>query len=132
MHTLHCKWLIELENELELLNSSNANEEAHHNMFSFGFNAEVIAEWGVESTTQFIECCYKIYSSKFKNEPMWFYAWYDEMVAQLRIGAVSVRHSKLPFRCQLNFCDLKTLVNGIFEDDSGLGSRQKLNVWKVE
>lgn len=130
MHTTLKKWLRELEDETTITKSSSINEEAHNNMVTFGLSEESLGDWGVSSVVEFLESCCSIYRSRSPGQEMCFYAWFDEQAGQIRISAVSQSHNKLPFRCQLNMVELNEMVQGVFETDSGLFSREALDVWR--
>jgi len=130
---LHCTlktWLNELNEEVSLINSSDLDDEANNHLVTFGASESDLTEWGKESVSNFILGCRDLYATKTNSLPMQFYCWFDEQASQLRISAVSSEHNKLPFRCQLNVCDLSEMVQGLFNNDSGLYSkRAKLNIW---
>lgn len=121
------KWIDELGDELELINSPEVNTEANNNMYTFGIKPE----WGKDSVTTFINQCSEIYASKTNGQPMWFYSWYDDQAFQLRISAVSQSHKKLPFRCKLNSVSLSQVAQDAFNNNNGITSQGKLNVWQT-
>ena len=128
MHPTLSKWLEELE-ETKISTSEQINDEARANMVSFGFNASLLQEWGKESLTEFLLGCANLYQRKSNNLKMVFYTWFDEQAGQIRISAVSQVHSKLPFSCKLNPVNLNQMVNSIFSNDSGLFTKDVLDVW---
>lgn len=128
MHSTLEKWLAELE-ETVILTSDEINEEARCNMVSFGFNEDLLQEWGKESVKQFIDCCADIYQRKSGGLNMVFYSWFDELASQIRISAVSQTHGKLPFGCDLKLSELMQVVDGIFSNNSGLYTKGALDVW---
>jgi hypothetical protein len=130
MHPTLNNWLKELEGEIKIVNSNEANEEAQANMFTFGFNSELLNEWGVDSVRGFLTACSALYSTKSSVVPMWFYSWFDEQASQIRISAISERHGQLPFRSEVNLCNMDSLVDGFFKGDSGLFINGSLNVWR--
>ncbi|MFV1922521.1 MAG: hypothetical protein ACMZ63_07960 [Methylotenera sp.] len=130
MHSTLNKWLIELEEETVIVTSTNINEEAHGNMVTFGFNQNLLTEWGKESVSNFIKGCADLYSKKSNDLAMVFYSWFDEQASQIRISAVSQSHGKLPFKCKLNRVKLNEVVNGIYAGDSGLFTKGELDVWQ--
>ena len=130
MHSTLNKWLAELEEETVIVTSKDINEEAHGNMVTFGFNQNLLQEWGKESVSNFIKGCADLYSKKSNGLAMVFYSWFDEQASQIRISAVSQSHSKLPFKCKFNYAKLSELVNGIYDEDSGLFTKGELDVWQ--
>lgn len=42
---------------------------------------------------------------------MIFYTWFDEQASQLRFSLISDLHEKLPFRSEIIWTDLPTLIN---------------------
>ncbi len=130
MHSTLNKWLIELEQETVIVTSKNINEEAHGNLVTFGFNHDLLKEWGKESVNKFIKGCADLYSKKSNELAMVFYAWYDEQAGQIRISAVSQIHGKLPFKCKLNDAKLCEVVNGLYAEDSGRFTKGELDVWQ--
>ena len=97
---------------------------------SFGFNHDLLKEWGKESVNKFIKGCADLYSKKSNELAMVFYAWYDEQAGQIRISAVSQIHGKLPFKCKLNDAKLCEVVNGLYAEDSGRFTKGELDVWQ--
>ncbi|MCP4267956.1 MAG: hypothetical protein GY777_20700 [Candidatus Brocadiaceae bacterium] len=130
MHITHKKWLNELEDEISIVYSEVAKEEANGNLVTFVVTAEVLNEWGADSIDAFIKGCRDLYASRNTSEPMWFYSWYDQQASQLRVGAISQRHEVLPFGCDLNLCELQAVIRGLFNSDSGLFTSGRLNVWQ--
>lgn len=85
---------------------------------------------GKESVIKFVFDCKDLYVTKADSIPIKFYCWFDELSSQLRLSAISSQHNKLPFGCQLNVCDLSEIVHGLFNNDSGLYSKNaKLYIW---
>lgn len=130
MHGTLKKWLEELEDETEIISSSEINEEAHCNMVAFGVNQGLLQEWGKDSVSEFLNECANLYKRKSNGLGMVFYSWFDEQAGQIRISAVSQTHGKLPFGCKLNQTSLSHLVDGFYADDSGLFTAKALNVWQ--
>ncbi|WP_444898465.1 hypothetical protein ACJJIX_15940 [Microbulbifer sp. VAAC004] len=129
MHSTLKRWLDELETEVEIVSSSEINEEADSNMFSFGFNQGLLCEWGRDSVQEFLVSCADLYKRKRSGSAMVFYSWLDDQAGQIRISAVSEYHFKLPFRCKLNVTSLEQVVNDIFSNDSGLYTKGAQDVW---
>lgn len=129
MHSTLKQWLNDLDSEIEIVASNEINEEAKANMVTFGFNAELLQEWGQNSVLNFLISCSDLYKRKVEGLDMVFYSWLDEQAGQFRISAISQIHNKLPFDCKLNLTDLNIVVNGIYSDDSGLYTRGILDVW---
>ncbi len=129
MHSTLEKWLAELEKETVILASDEINEEARCNMVSFGFNEDLLQEWGKESVNKFIHGCADLYRSKSGGLNMVFYSWFDEQAGQIRISAVSQMHGKLPFGCKLKLSELTQVVDGIFSNNSGVYTKGALDVW---
>ncbi len=130
MHNTLKKWLAELEEETVIIYSEDINQEANQNMVSFGFNQDLLAEWGNDSVVAFINECANLYSRKNENLKMIFYSWFDEQIGKIRISAVSQQHKKLPFGCELNEVALSELVDGIYSDNSSLYAKGKLDIWQ--
>jgi hypothetical protein len=130
LHRTLQTWLDELNEEVSLINSADLNHEANEHLITFGVSESELAVWGKESVNNFILGCRDVHASKTKSVPMQFYCWFDELDSQLRISTVSSMHNKLPFKCKLNICELPEMVQGLFNNDSGLYSTNaKLNVW---
>lgn len=130
MHSTLKQWLEELEDEVEVVSSEDINEEARANLVTFGFNEELLNEWGKISVVEFIEGCSNLYGRKSPRSSMVFYAWLDQEAGQFRICAASRAHGKLPFKCSLSFVDLNEVVDSIYSFDSGLFTNGNLHVWK--
>ena len=130
LHRTLQTWLDELNEEVTLISSSDLNQEANEHLITFGVSENELAVWGKESVTSFILGCRDVHATKTNSVPMQFYCWFDELAGQLRISAVSRMHNKLPFKCKLNICELPEMVQGLFNNDSGVYSKNaKLNVW---
>lgn len=129
MHSTLEKWLSELEQETVILASDKINEEAGGNMVSFGFNEDLLQEWGKESVNKFIHGCADLYQRKSGGLNMVFYSWFDEQAGQIRISAVSQKHGKLPFGYKLKLAELTQVVDGIFSNNSGVYTKGALDVW---
>ncbi|GGZ11338.1 hypothetical protein [Shewanella fodinae] len=129
MHATLEKWLEELEEETVILASDEINEEARCNMVSFGFNDELLQEWGKDSVNEFLRGCAALYQRKNGGLNMVFYSWFDEQAGQIRISAVSQAHGKLPFACKLKLSELTQVVEGIFSNNSGVYTKGALDVW---
>jgi len=130
MHNTLKLWLDDLEEEVEVLSSEDINEEARVNLVTFGFNEELLNEWGKSSVAEFIEGCSNLYGRKRPSSSMVFYAWLDQEAGQFRICAVSRAHGKLPFKCSLSFVSLYDVVDSIYSLDSGLFTDGNLHVWQ--
>ena len=130
MHSTLKRWLAELEDEIEVISSEEITEEARTNMVTFGFNEELLNEWGKSSVIEFIEGCADLYKRKSPAIDMVFYSWLDQESGQFRICAASQNHGKLPFRCSFSFVDLSKVVDGIYSFDSGLFTKGYLDVWQ--
>ena len=130
MHSTLNKWLEELEEEVAIVTSDEINEEANGNMVSFGFDHDLLKEWGKGSVIEFLTGCANLYSRKSNNLSMVFYSWFDEQAMQIRISSVSQGHGKLPFMCKLNSVSLNEVVNGIYTENSGLFTLGALDVWQ--
>jgi hypothetical protein len=130
LHRTLKTWLHELNDEVSFINSSDLNTDANNHLVTFGVSESDLTEWGKESVSNFILGCRDLYSTKTNSIPMRFYCWFDELSSQLRISAISNQHNKLPFGCELNVCDLSEMVQGLFNNDGGLYSKNaKLNLW---
>ena len=130
LHRTLQTWLHELNEEVTLISSPDLNSEANNHLISFGVSECDLTEWGKESVNNFILGCRDLHAIKTNSVPMQFYCWFDEQAGQLRLSAVSSKHNKLPFRCKLNVCELSEMIDGLFNNDSGLYSKNaKLNIW---
>ena len=121
------KWVLELSEELELIQSSKVNEEARANMYAFGIGET----WNKKDIKSFILACSEVYASKNTSEPMWFYTWYDDQAFQLRLSAVSKKHKKLPFRCNLKQVSMMDVAQDVIDQSNGLLKNNMLNIWKT-
>ncbi len=130
MHTTLNSWLEELEEETLIVTSDIIDDEVNGNMVSFGFNGELLHEWGKDSLNEFLTGCSRLYGRKCNDLDLIFYSWLDEQAGQIRISAVRQDHDRLPFKCKLNRVSLSELVNGIYAEDSGLFSKGELDVWQ--
>ncbi len=129
MHATLKQWLDELEEEIALVTSSDINNEAHGNMVTFGFDEELLNQWGEDSISAFLESCYELYKRKSSETKLVFYSWLDEKASQIRISAVSQSHGKLPFRNKIAKVGRTELVKCICAIDSGVYKNGILNVW---
>jgi len=130
MHSTLNSWLEELEVETQIVTSEKIDDEANGNMVSFGFNADLLNEWGKDSIHDFLISCSMLYGRKGSDLKMIFYSWFDEQAGQIRISSVRENHGRLPFECNTNSVNLNELVNGFYSDDSGLYSKGELDVWQ--
>lgn len=130
MHETHKRWLKELNDELLLTYSEILNDQANGNKNSFGFDSELLNEWGADSVDAFLNGCRDLYAEKNTGQRMWFYCWFNQQSSQIAMGAIFQRHGNLPFDCELRLCELQTVVRGLFNSDSGLFTRAKLDVWQ--
>ncbi|WP_428243444.1 hypothetical protein [Gynuella sp.] len=127
MHITLQQWLDELEQErVEALENGQTQDQVF-----FSFDHETLADWGAESLSAFLLACASLYGRLPVGVDRWFYAWLDEMAGQFRICATDQLDQPLPFGCRVNAVSLETLVAGIFAVDSGLYSREALDVWQV-
>jgi len=130
--TFH-KWLEELSDELEVIQSDDLNEEANGNLITFNVPNEPNSPLNEQALIDFITGCRDYYQQKMNSTKMVFYSWYDEQSDQLRISAVSQKHAQLPFRCKIKNCQLIDFATGIIDKNSGLFSEQEqLNVWQSD
>jgi hypothetical protein len=106
MHSSLIKWLEELEEEIEIVASGEIGEKAHANMVSFGFNEELLNDWGENSVSEFLASCADLYKRKSIGLGVVFYLWLDEPESHIRMSAVSQIHGKLPFRCKISQASL--------------------------
>jgi hypothetical protein len=132
MHSTLNKWLEELEEETIVLTSNDINIEATGNMVMFNFDCDLLKVWGKGSVAEFICACADLYSRKTNGYSMFFYSWFDEQASQFRISAVSQCYGEPPFGCKLNNVSLCELVNGIYAKDSGLYTREALDIWRMD
>lgn len=130
MHSTLNSWLEELEVETQIVTSEKIDDEANGNMVSFGFNADLLNEWGKDSIHDFLISCSMLYGRKGSDLKMIFYSWFDEQAGQIRISSVRESHGRLPFGCKTNSVNLNELVSGFYSDDSGLYSKGELDVWQ--
>ncbi|AJQ93194.1 hypothetical Protein YC6258_01146 [Gynuella sunshinyii YC6258] len=127
MHPTLQQWLDELEQErTEELKLGHVQD-----LVLFSFTPNNLSDWGMESLSAFLQACAALYGRLPSGVDRWFYAWLDEMAGQFRICATDRLDQPLPFGCQVNPVSLETLIQGIFAVDSGLYSRQALDVWQV-
>ncbi|WP_422380249.1 hypothetical protein [Marinicellulosiphila megalodicopiae] len=123
----------ELKNKIVIINSTELNNEAHENMYTFGISERDIKDWGTESINQFIIECRDLYLSKKPNIPMIFYSWFDNQAGQLRISMVSSSHNKLPFGSRIQECELGEMLDNIYgTEDISFFKKRKLKVWCTE
>lgn len=127
MNDIAEKWILELSEELGLIPSSEVNEEARSNMFTFGIDET----WSNEDIVNFIFKCSEVYASKNTLQPMWFYSWYDDQAFQLRLSAVSQEHKKLPFGCNLKQVSIEDIAQDVINQTNGLMKNNKLNIWQT-
>ena len=123
--------LTELQSSLSLVESENVNTEAHENMFVFGFSEADAKALGVGGVESLLLQCRDIYASKISDSEKLYYCWLDEMAGQLRMSAISLVHSELPFRVKISNCSVTELVQAIVDYDSGTYTKGCLNVWQV-
>jgi hypothetical protein len=127
MNDIAEKWILELPEELDLIQSSEVNEEARSNMFTFGIDET----WSNKDIVNFISKCAEVYASKNTLQPMWFYSWYDDQAFQLRLSAVSQEHKKLPFGCTLKQVAIEDIAQDVINQTNGLMKNNKLNIWQT-
>jgi len=127
MNDIAEKWILELSEELDLIQSPEVNEEARSNMFTFGINET----WNNNDIVNFISKCSEVYASKNRLQPMWFYSWYDDQAFQLRLSAVSQEHKKLPFGCTLKQVAIEDIAQDVINQTNGLMKNNKLNIWQT-
>ena len=132
MHSTLNQWLIELEEEIEIIQSANQNQEANFNMFTIGASDRLFKDWGSSSITSFIRECAALYHEKNTASSMTFYAWHDEMAGQLRISAVSKYHGELPFSCNINKMGLGLFIKSLYLKRSDIEESYAVNVWQQE
>jgi len=130
LHFVITHWLLELESELNLIKSSDINEEANANLFTFAMSALTSVPPSTEQIEDFISKCFQIYRAKNNGLAMVFYCWLDEQAGQIRTSAISASHNKLPFRCNLKSCSSSELAFSIKVNESGLFSCGQLNIWQ--
>jgi hypothetical protein len=132
MHITLIKHIEELSTELSLLQSDEVTEEANANMYTFGISEELLQQYGANSVTTFLIEVSNLYGAQCKSQ-MLFYSWFDEMASQIRVSAVSKKHGKPPFGCNIEPCELEQLVAGIFSGNGGLFIEpNKLLVWQKQ
>ena len=124
MHLTHKKWLSELDNELEITVSDDVSNDAINNMVTFGLDINL----GLESWIEFVTNCGDLYANKSNDLNMWFYAWHDEQVGQIRISAVG-SNEPLPFECTLMETTLDQVIGGAFRGESWSNDGE-LKLWK--
>lgn len=133
MESTYNKWLAELSDELEVIQSNDLNAEADANLITFNLPAEPNSSVNERALIDFLTGCRDLFQQKTNSTKMVFYSWYDEQSDQLRISAVSKKHAPLPFRCKIKHCELNEFVKETISKNSGLFSEPaQLNVWQSD
>ncbi len=131
MNAVLNQWIEEMREEHQITQSLEINEEAINNMVVYRMPHEDVNTYSKGELCEFLSAHLQFYRSKTSGIPMYYYAWFDEQAGQLRISAVSQKHNQLPFGCELQECELETLVKSVISRSSGLFTKeQRLKVWK--
>ncbi len=126
------QWLLELDDEIDIVHSDEINREAQENMMSFGVPDGSMDTLSPEAVRNFISGCSSAFAKNNSDIPMSFYCWYEELALQIRVGCVSKHHGKLPFRCAVEICSIEELASNIKAGISGLFTdKEELFVWQV-
>lgn len=133
MESTFNKWLAELSDELDVIQSDDLNAEADANLVTFNVPAETNFSVNERALIEFLTGCKDLFQQKTNGTEMVFYSWYDEQSDQLRISAVSKKHARLPFRCGIKHCELNEFTTETISKNSGLFSElAQLNVWQAD